>query len=89
MCIVAKQRCLWEGTEGIAWLCLTGADKIESGAFYLDRKPQTKHLSGIFFSEVQQQQCYLLLRRYMLIFLIFYDLSRARTRGTLNRKLKK
>ena len=26
-------------------------DKLESGAFYLDRRPQVKHLAGPFFSE--------------------------------------
>jgi len=44
-------RTLWEGTEGIAWLCIIPNDKIESGAFYLDREPQAKHMAGAFFSE--------------------------------------
>lgn len=41
----------WEGAEGIAWLMSTKKSNIESGAFYLDRKPQQKHLAGAFFSE--------------------------------------
>jgi len=41
----------WEGAEGIAWLCVTEKEQLESGAFYLDRKPQVKHMSGPFFSE--------------------------------------
>lgn len=39
-------RSLWEGAEGVCWLLAAPADKIESGAFYLDRTPQSKHLSG-------------------------------------------
>lgn len=34
------------GSEGIAWLSVANADDIESGAFYLDRTPQAKHISG-------------------------------------------
>ena len=41
----------WEGAEGIAWLCVTDKEQLESGEFYLDRKPQVKHMSGPFFSE--------------------------------------
>eukprot|EP00932_Pfiesteria_piscicida_P020397 SRR837773.720.p1 GENE.SRR837773.720~~SRR837773.720.p1 ORF type:complete len:501 (+),score=205.17 SRR837773.720:225-1505(+) len=41
----------WEGSEGICWLCTAPGEKIESGAFYLDRMPQVKHLAGPFFSE--------------------------------------
>jgi dehydrogenase/reductase SDR family protein 12 len=41
----------WEGSEGIVWLCVAPADKIESGAFFLDRKPRRKHLAGPFFTE--------------------------------------
>mmetsp|Transcript_66398 Transcript_66398/g.151939 ORF Transcript_66398/g.151939 Transcript_66398/m.151939 type:complete len:332 (+) Transcript_66398:2221-3216(+) len=36
-------RTLWQGAEGICWLCAT-AEKVEPGAFYLDRAPQPKHL---------------------------------------------
>jgi dehydrogenase/reductase SDR family protein 12 len=41
----------WQGSEGIAWLCVGPADELETGAFYLDRKPQTKHMAGVFFTE--------------------------------------
>lgn len=41
----------WEGAEGIAWLCVAPAAKIETAAFYLDRKPQVKHIAGPFFTE--------------------------------------
>lgn len=41
----------WEGAEGIAWLCAAPHDKLESGAFYLDRSPQVKHMAGPFFTE--------------------------------------
>jgi dehydrogenase/reductase SDR family protein 12 len=41
----------WEGAEGIAWLMGTKKSSLESGEFYLDRKPQRKHLAGAFFSE--------------------------------------
>jgi len=41
-------RTLWQGAEGIIWLCLAPAEKLESGAFYLDRAPQPKHIAGLF-----------------------------------------
>lgn len=41
----------WEGAEGIIWLCVAPVDQIISGAFYLDRKPQVKHMAGPFFTE--------------------------------------
>lgn len=41
----------WEGAEGIAWLCATPASTLQSGAFYLDREPQVKHMAGPFFTE--------------------------------------
>lgn len=41
----------WEGTEGIAWLTSAPKERLESGAFYLDRVPQRKHLAGPFFTE--------------------------------------
>ncbi|CAE8598521.1 unnamed protein product, partial [Polarella glacialis] len=44
-------RSTWQGAEGIIWLCLAAAEKLESGAFYLDRTPQVKHLAGPFFTE--------------------------------------
>ena len=44
-------RDLWQGTEGIAWLCAAPTAALEPGAFYLDRTPQVKHLAGPFFTE--------------------------------------
>lgn len=44
-------RTLWEGAEGMAWLCVAPAEKIESGEFYLDREPQVKHIAGPFLTE--------------------------------------
>ena len=41
----------WQGSEGIAWLAVAPTAEIEGGAFYLDRKPQTKHLAGYFMAE--------------------------------------
>jgi dehydrogenase/reductase SDR family protein 12 len=41
----------WEGAEGIAWLMATNGKNLESGAFYLDRAPQSKHISGLFMTE--------------------------------------
>lgn len=41
----------WQGAEGIAWLMATDRKNLESGAFYLDRKPQQKHISGLFMTE--------------------------------------
>lgn len=41
----------WEGAEGICWLTTTSRKNLESGAFYLDRFPQVKHMSGLPFSE--------------------------------------
>ena len=48
---LAPMRTLWQGTEGIAWLCACEAAQIESGAFYLDRSPAPKHMAGPFFTE--------------------------------------
>jgi len=44
-------RSLWQGAEGIIWLCVAPVNEIVSGSFYLDRSPQVKHLSGVFFGE--------------------------------------
>lgn len=44
-------RSTWQGAEGIAWLTAVGGEQLESGAFYLDRSPQVKHMAGAFFSE--------------------------------------
>jgi len=41
----------WQGAEGICWLLVAPLNEIEPGAFYLDRKPQVKHMAGPFFSE--------------------------------------
>lgn len=41
----------WEGAEGIAWLLACPFNSIESGAFYLDRVSQVKHVAGPFFTE--------------------------------------
>jgi dehydrogenase/reductase SDR family protein 12 len=41
----------WEGAEGICWLLACPQEHISSGEFYLDRKPQVKHMAGPFFSE--------------------------------------
>lgn len=40
-----------EGSEGIVWLCAVAPEKIQPGAFYLDREPQVKHMAGPFFTE--------------------------------------
>ena len=39
-------RSLWQGSEGIIWLLVADFSKLESGAFYLDREPQVKHMGG-------------------------------------------
>eukprot|EP00301_Raphidiophrys_heterophryoidea_P025263 c8436_g1_i2.p2 GENE.c8436_g1_i2~~c8436_g1_i2.p2 ORF type:complete len:234 (+),score=46.78 c8436_g1_i2:437-1138(+) len=44
-------RSLFQGSEGIVWLAAVPSAEIEGGAFYLDRSPQRKHLSGPFFSD--------------------------------------
>ncbi|GKY95455.1 hypothetical protein MPSEU_000507100 [Mayamaea pseudoterrestris] len=41
----------WQGAEGVAWLMAADASELENGAFYLDRKPQPKHIAGPFFTE--------------------------------------
>lgn len=41
----------WQGAEGVAWLAATDHSNLESGAFYLDRKVQKKHLAGPFMTE--------------------------------------
>jgi dehydrogenase/reductase SDR family protein 12 len=41
----------WQGAEGITWLMSTDRKNLQSGAFYLDRKPQKKHISGAFMTE--------------------------------------
>lgn len=49
--ILQPLRTLWQGTEGIAWLCGCDAKEIVGGEFYLDRSPQPKHIAGPFFTE--------------------------------------
>eukprot|EP00560_Eucampia_antarctica_P006314 CAMPEP_0197824520 /NCGR_PEP_ID=MMETSP1437-20131217/1739_1 /TAXON_ID=49252 ORGANISM="Eucampia antarctica, Strain CCMP1452" /NCGR_SAMPLE_ID=MMETSP1437 /ASSEMBLY_ACC=CAM_ASM_001096 /LENGTH=352 /DNA_ID=CAMNT_0043424169 /DNA_START=96 /DNA_END=1154 /DNA_ORIENTATION=- len=44
-------RTTWEGAEGITWLMATAREHLSSGALYLDRKTQTKHLSGPFMTK--------------------------------------
>jgi dehydrogenase/reductase SDR family member 12 len=39
----------WQGAEGVAWL--TAAPQLESGALYLDRTVQRKHMAGPFFTD--------------------------------------
>mmetsp|Transcript_41547 Transcript_41547/g.45096 ORF Transcript_41547/g.45096 Transcript_41547/m.45096 type:complete len:339 (+) Transcript_41547:96-1112(+) len=40
-------RSTWQGAEGIGWLMGTKGSDLEGGAFYLDRKPQIKHISRL------------------------------------------
>jgi len=44
-------RTTWQGAEGIIWLTVATAEQLQSGAFYLDRSPQVKHIAGPFFTE--------------------------------------
>jgi dehydrogenase/reductase SDR family protein 12 len=44
-------RSKWEGSEGIAWLMGTKSSNLINGAFYLDRKEQSKHIAGPFMTE--------------------------------------
>jgi len=48
---LAPLRTPWQGSEGIAWLCVAPNSSLQGGAFYLDRTPQRKHLAGPFFTE--------------------------------------
>jgi dehydrogenase/reductase SDR family protein 12 len=48
---LAPMRTPWQGAEGMAWMCLTDKENLESGALYLDRKTQAKHMAGAFFTE--------------------------------------
>lgn len=40
-------RTTWQGAEGIAWLMGAKGSELESGAFYLDRSIQRKHLGPV------------------------------------------
>mmetsp|Transcript_16552 Transcript_16552/g.34059 ORF Transcript_16552/g.34059 Transcript_16552/m.34059 type:complete len:335 (+) Transcript_16552:306-1310(+) len=42
-------RTTWQGAEGIAWLMGAKGSDLESGAFYLDRNPQRKHLGPVSY----------------------------------------
>lgn len=48
-------RSTWEGAEGIAWLVGTNAKNLDvnehKGAFFLDRRPRTKHVAGPFMTQ--------------------------------------
>jgi dehydrogenase/reductase SDR family protein 12 len=44
-------RSLWQGAEGICWLAVVPSERLVPGAFYLDRKPQQKHITGTFNSD--------------------------------------
>mmetsp|Transcript_43555 Transcript_43555/g.102651 ORF Transcript_43555/g.102651 Transcript_43555/m.102651 type:complete len:327 (-) Transcript_43555:36-1016(-) len=37
-------RTLWQGSDGICWLCVAHGAELVSGEFYLDRMPQEKYL---------------------------------------------
>lgn len=49
--ILEPMRTTWEGSEGICWLMATPKEKVEGGAFYLDRTPQRKHIAGAFMTD--------------------------------------
>ena len=49
--LLEPMRTAWEGAEGMCWLLATDSKAIESGAFYLDRTPQKKHIAGFFWTE--------------------------------------
>jgi len=44
-------RSLWQGVEGICWMLACSGSELKSGEFYLDRRPQPKHVAGAFFTE--------------------------------------
>mmetsp|Transcript_4782 Transcript_4782/g.8912 ORF Transcript_4782/g.8912 Transcript_4782/m.8912 type:complete len:427 (+) Transcript_4782:22-1302(+) len=44
-------RTMWEGAEGICWLTATSKTNLQGGEFYLDRRPQRKHIAGPFMSD--------------------------------------
>jgi dehydrogenase/reductase SDR family protein 12 len=48
---LAPMRTPWQGAEGVAWLTATPAQNLESGALYLDRQVQKKHMAGPFMTE--------------------------------------
>ena len=40
----------WQGAEGVTW-CASTKEPLESGALYLDRSTQPKHIAGAFMTE--------------------------------------
>lgn len=44
-------RSLWQGVEGVCWMATCDGAELKSGEFYLDRRPQPKHVAGAFFTE--------------------------------------
>lgn len=48
---LAPMRTPWEGAEAICWLAVAPDELLQSGEFYLDRKPRAKHMAGPFFTE--------------------------------------
>lgn len=56
----AKLRDAAQGADTIVWLALEDASKLQPGAFYLDRQPQTKHLTlgGTRYSSEQAAELY-------------------------------
>jgi dehydrogenase/reductase SDR family protein 12 len=56
----AKLRDAAQGADTIVWLALEEASKLQPGAFYLDRQPQTKHLTlgGTKYSKEQPAELY-------------------------------
>lgn len=49
-------RTMWQGAEGLCWLCVAPSAELESGEFYLDRETQPKHVSGTFRKETSVTQ---------------------------------
>merc|ERR550532_474466 len=49
--LLEPMRTPWEGAEGMCWLLAGPSEDLQSGAFYLDREPQVKHMAGPFFTE--------------------------------------
>ena len=44
-------RAKWEGVKGICWRVAALADRLMSGAFYLDRTLQMNHIAGPFMTD--------------------------------------
>lgn len=56
----AKLRDPAQGADTIVWLALEDGSKLQPGAFYLDRQPQTKHLTlgGTKYSKQEAAELY-------------------------------